>query len=80
MDPEMREMGTQPLDARLRTLGLENADLVEASSEQLTHKQVARARKGRRLTRRMQDKVRRAYEAASGESERLEDLFTYRGH
>ena len=43
---------------------LENHDLVEASPEQLTHKQVQRARQGRRLSLKMMQKVNRAFNIA----------------
>lgn len=41
--------------------GLENHDLVEVSPEQLTHKQVRRARIGRQLTLKMMMKVNRTF-------------------
>lgn len=44
--------------------GLSNHDLVDASPEQLTHKQVQRARKGRRLTLAMMQKVTRGLNIA----------------
>jgi len=44
--------------------GLVNEDLVNASTEQLTYKQVQRARNGRRLTMQMMKKVLRAYNVA----------------
>lgn len=59
-----RDFGPQLLDSLLNELGLTNRDLVEASTEQLTHKQVQRARKGRRLTRNMQEKIGRALVSA----------------
>lgn len=78
-----RDFGPQPLDRFLEEYGLSNRDLVEASTEQLTHKQVQRARKGRRLTRNMQEKVARAYAAALAEkgmeaTASPDQLFTYR--
>lgn len=45
-----RDFGTQPLDGLMEMWGLSNHDLVAASPEQLTHKQVQRARTGRQLT------------------------------
>lgn len=56
-----REMGPQPLDAMMEAWGLSNHDLVETSPEQLTHKQVRRARKGRLLTLKMMMKVTRTF-------------------
>ncbi|MEO0446096.1 MAG: hypothetical protein AAF191_08475 [Verrucomicrobiota bacterium] len=81
-DPDLeRNLGTQPLDQLLFDLSLRGKDLVSASSEQITHKMVIRARKGRRLSRRVQDKILRALLAAApGKGPfSLNDLFTYRG-
>jgi len=58
-------------------LGLRSADLVSASTEQLTHKMVARACKGRRLTANTQGKVLRGLQAATGKDHALGDLFNY---
>ncbi|MFK7909031.1 MAG: hypothetical protein AB8F34_00355 [Akkermansiaceae bacterium] len=58
------DLGDQPLDEMMKSWGLENHDLVEVSTEQLTHKQVQRARKGRRLTLKMMQKVTRAFNVA----------------
>ena len=58
------DFGDQPLDGMMEMWGLENHDLVEVSTEQLTHKQVQRARKGRRLTLKMMQKVTRAFNVA----------------
>lgn len=57
----LREMeSTQPLEALMIRLGLSNADLVKASTEQLTFKMVQKGRTGRRLTRNVQEKILRA--------------------
>jgi hypothetical protein len=61
---EEREFGPQPLIVIMERWGLENHDLVEASSEQLTHKQVQRARSGRKLTLKMMMKVARTLNLA----------------
>jgi len=61
---EDREHGPQPLDALMNSWGLGNHDLVDASTEQLTHKQVQRARSGRTLTLHMMQKVARALNIA----------------
>ena len=79
-----RNLGPQPLDALLPELAIENHDLVEASTEQLTHKQVQKARKGRRLTANLQRKVANALNAACRSRDReasyqVSDLFNYRG-
>lgn len=54
-----RDLGIQPLDAILNGWQLDNHDVVEASPQQLTHKQLVRARNGRRLTLKMMIKVAR---------------------
>jgi hypothetical protein len=59
-----REFGPQPLIALMESWRLENHDLVDASPEQLTHKQVQRARNGRRLTLKMMMKLARSLNIA----------------
>ncbi|MDG2399721.1 MAG: hypothetical protein P8M04_04035 [Akkermansiaceae bacterium] len=56
---ELRDLGPQPLVLLLESWGLSNHDLVEASPEQLTHKQVQRACQGRKLTLKMKQKLAR---------------------
>ena len=75
------ELGTQPLDAVMEEMKLSNHDLVAVNKDQLTHKTVNKARKGRQLTKRSQRKVIDAMNRVKGEREayQLEDLFTYRG-
>ena len=60
-DKEERDLGVQPLDAMMTSWGIGNHDMVEVSTEQLTHKQVQKARHGRRLTLKMMQKVCRAF-------------------
>ena len=50
------DLGEQPLAGLLLMLQLKAHDLVAASSEHLTHKMVARACRGRRLTPNVQGK------------------------
>jgi hypothetical protein len=73
--------GIQPIDALLTELGVGNHDLVAASTEQLTHKQVQKARKGRQLSPNLQRKVLNALQKAAGNERTfsLTELFTYRG-
>ncbi len=52
--------GEQPLNAIMQRWSVSNHDLVDISTEQLTHKQVQRARQGRQLTLKMMQKVARA--------------------
>lgn len=51
------ETTPQPLDSLMTRLSLTNADLVRASTEQLTFKMVQKGRKGRRLTPHIQEKI-----------------------
>jgi hypothetical protein len=59
-----REHGVQPLDQLMTDWGMSNHDLVDASPEQLNHKQVQKARKGRQLTLHTMQKVTRALNIA----------------
>ncbi|MCP4092432.1 MAG: hypothetical protein GY747_03195 [Planctomycetes bacterium] len=72
-----RNLGEQPIALILTELELQSKDLVTASTEQLTHKMVVRACKGRLLTKNVKAKVRAALNAASGKDYRLEELFNY---
>ena len=69
--------GEQPIARRMAAHALKPADLVAASSEQITFKMVTRACKGRRLTPRVQAKILRALNRAAGQDYALADLFTY---
>ena len=60
-DMEQRDLGTQPLDGMMKEWSISNHDMVDVSTEQLSHKQVQKARKGRRLTLKMMQKVTRAF-------------------
>ena len=74
------EKGVQPLDALLAKLNLKNSDLVEHSTEQLTHKMVAKGRKGRALTYNAQMKILKALNARQSEKVfTLSELFNYEG-
>jgi len=75
---EKIENGVQPLDALLTSLHIKNSDLVAQSSEQLSHKVVAKARKGRRLTINAKHKILNALNAFQKEKTyKLFDLFNY---
>ena len=84
MIPENMNAGTQPLDALMEARGLKNHDLVAADGElNLTHKEVAKARKGRQLTAHTQRRILSAFNACLKARElppaAMGDLFTYRG-
>ena len=72
-----RDLGEQPLARLLAERGLKSHDLVAASTEQITHKMVARACKGRRLTPNVQGKILRALNAATRLQFSAADLFNY---
>ena len=79
-----RNMGVQPLDGIMTEHELGNHALVAASTEPMTHKAVQRARKGRRLTKhmkqRMADALNLLLKQKGVEIERpwvVKDLFTY---
>ena len=72
-----RNLGTQPISDVMAELNLKPHDLVSASTEQLTHKMVSRAIKGRRLTDRAKLKVLRALSAAAERSFETSELFNY---
>jgi len=74
-----RNLGPQPITAILEAEQLNAHNLVEASSELITHKMVSRACKGRRLTANVQRKILRALKKASGKEFSLGDLFNYKG-
>lgn len=77
---EKMELGEQPLDRVLKQLGMQNSVLAASSTEQLTHKVIAKGRKGRRLTMNAQLKILRALSACQPEKKyKLSDLFNYRG-
>jgi hypothetical protein len=72
-----RNLGEQPIAKLLLELGLSPHDLVAASTEQLTHKMVTRALKGRRLTPNTAAKVRSALNTAAKREFALAELFDY---
>ena len=74
---ETRQMGEQPLAARMRERGLSNHDLVAASARPITHKLVMRAARGRRLTIHSKELVLAAFNRVTGGSYRVSDLFDY---
>ena len=75
--PEEREYGPQPIDAKMTERAMNNHTLVAASTEQLTHKMVAKARRGRFLSTPVRMKILRAWNQATGETLTLRDLFNY---
>ena len=76
-DATERHFGPQPIADLMQQLQLKVHDLVAASAEQLTHKMVARAIKGRRLTSNSKGIVQRAMNQATGNVYKQTQLFNY---
>ena len=70
-------LGEQPISRIIVASGLKPHDVVAHSDEQITHKMVTRAMKGRRLTPHVQLKVLNALNKVLGKNYSLKDLFTY---
>ncbi|MDP3787193.1 MAG: hypothetical protein Q8R05_06585 [Candidatus Omnitrophota bacterium] len=71
------DLGLQPIAGLMAEHGLKPNDLVRNSTEQLTHKMVSRAVKGRRLTPNIQYRIINALNKAAGKVYELKDLFNY---
>lgn len=72
-----RNLGEQPIKQIMLKHNLKPHDLVEVSTEQITHRMVARAGNGRRLTQHVQIKVLNALNKASNKAYILKDTFNY---
>lgn len=78
MDNEIkRDLGEQPIAKIMAEHGFKSHDLVSNSTEQITHKMVGRAVKGRRLTLKIQYRILNALNKAAGKEYVLKDLFNY---
>ena len=73
------EAGKQPLDQLMIKENYRNNDLVSISEEGLTHKQVSKGRKGRKITKKLQLKILKAWNQLNNEDLLLDDLFNYLG-
>jgi len=72
-----RNFGKQPIAQIMVDNGLNPPDLVVASTEQITHKMVSRARKGRKLTPNVKSKIRNAVNKSTGKEYSMKELFNY---
>ena len=78
MDTDIdRNLGEQSIAKIMVLHGLSAHDLVANSTRQITHKMVARAVKGRRLTPNVKCKILSALNKAAGKEYRLKNLFNY---
>ena len=76
-DDMERNLGEQPIAGIMVEHGLKAPDLVTSSTQRLTHKMVARACKGRRLTSNVQFKVREALNRCVDKQYSIGELFNY---
>jgi transposase len=72
-----RDLGEQPLAKIMAEHGFKPHDLVASSTEQITHKMVSRAVKGRRLNLKIQYRLLNALNKAANKQYVLKDLFNY---
>jgi len=73
-----RNLGQQPIADLMVKHNLKPHDLVAAAPEQqLTHKMVSRACKGRKLTERTRVKVLKAVNLATKQNYAMKELFNY---
>jgi len=72
-----RDLGKQPIAKIMAEHGFKPNDLVSNSSEQITHKMVNRAAKGRRLNLKIQYRILNALNKAVDKQYTLKDLFNY---
>ena len=72
-----RDLGGQPIAKIMAEYGFKPNDLVSNSTEQITHKMVSRAVKGRRLNLKIQYRILNALNKAAGKEYVLKDLFNY---
>ncbi|HJO91868.1 MAG TPA: hypothetical protein QF753_00575 [Victivallales bacterium] len=76
MDIE-RNLGEQPIARIMTDHNLKAHDLVTNSRDQITHKMVSRACKGRRLTSNTKSKIRDALNNSIDKEYSISELFTY---
>ena len=72
-----RNLGEQPIAQIMVSHDLKAQDLVANSTENLTHKMVARACKGRRLTSNTKCKIRNALNNSTDKTYSIKELFNY---
>jgi len=72
-----RNFGKQPLAKIMTDNNIKPMYLVAASIEQITHKMISRACKGRRLTSNIKSKVLNSLNKITGKEYSVEELFNY---
>jgi hypothetical protein len=76
-DETERNLGVQPIANVMARHNLKPHDLVAAIDQQLTHKVVTKACKGRMLTDNSKNKILNALNLAAKKNYTLSDLFNY---
>jgi len=71
------DLGPQPIKEIIDAHQLKPHDVVAASTDQITHKMIAKAIKGRRLTPHVKQKILAALNKACQREYALADLFNY---
>ena len=79
MKHETNEYGSQPIHLLMLAHSLENRDVVAKGDAAVTFKVIKKARNGRRLTLRMQEKVLAAVNGCLDIPVTRADLFNYKG-
>ncbi|MBF0522420.1 MAG: hypothetical protein HQL24_05120 [Candidatus Omnitrophica bacterium] len=72
-----KDLGEQPIAGIMTELGIKSHDLVACSTEQITHKMVHKAIKGRRLTPNVKLKILNALNTFAAKNYSLKDIFNY---
>jgi len=73
----VRNLGEQPISNIMSKFNLISHDIVAASTEQITHKMVKKACKGRRLSSNLKTKIRNALNRATKKDYSTSQLFNY---
>ena len=74
---ETFDLGEQPIAQIMARHALKSHDLVAASTEQITHKMISRAARGRRLSPNVQRKILKALNIVAKKNYSMKDLFNY---
>ncbi len=72
-----RDFGEQPIAGIISEKNLRPCDIVNASTEQITYKMIARAVKGRRLSPKVRNKILRAINSLTENQYSSKDIFNY---
>jgi len=72
-----RNLGEQPVRKIMMEHNIKAHDLVAIEKLQLTHKMIAKACKGRRLTLNIKTKIQEALNRCAGIKYSIKDLFNY---